>query len=37
LVDDLLDRAFLLDESYRHIAENDEDLQPWRSWSDGPR
>lgn len=33
--DELLDRAFLLDEGYRHLAENDEDLAPWRDTRDG--
>jgi tetratricopeptide (TPR) repeat protein len=28
--DDLLDRAFNLDESYRNLAENDDDLEAWR-------
>jgi predicted Zn-dependent protease len=29
-VDALLDRAFLLDEAYRRLAENDDDLAAWR-------
>ncbi len=35
-VDALLDRAFLLDEVYRRIAENDDDLAAWRESREEP-
>ncbi len=30
LVSEFLDRAFALDESYRYLADNDDDLKAWR-------